>query len=409
MPHKLLLADDSVTIRRVIELTFADEDITVTTVGDGQEAVERIEADPPDIILADLGMPKRDGYEVAAFVKSRPKLSHIPVLLLTGAFEPVDQARAIAAGCDGVLAKPFEPQIVINRVKELLNPKPGGASRRAPAVVPGSYDVDPGIIGGNLKIEDIEPPAPAAARDSAVDMSIDTMHPPLSAGDPKISLDDYFDQLDAAFSKLEESQPPSADTPVGTSASRPDRNNDFDWVRATPRRTAESGGLVGEQDRRRQRGAGDLQFEPRSIRTPVTESDLDFSGLTGIEPEEQNPGQEEFSMAQPIPQPGTGRQSIPNKASAASTGATSPPPIADAFAALLAAEQAERPAAKPTAANTCAPATPVIPETVIDQIVKRVLDRLSDKVMRDTVAEMVSRVAERVVREEIERIKGEKK
>ena len=70
MPHKLLLADDSVTIQRVIELTFADEDVQVAVVGDGQQAIERIQADRPDIVLADIGMPERDGYEVAAFIKS---------------------------------------------------------------------------------------------------------------------------------------------------------------------------------------------------------------------------------------------------------------------------------------------------------------------------------------------------
>src|ERR671910_1530280 len=123
MVHKLLLADDSVTIQRVIELTFADEDVEVTTVGDGQMAIDRLDADPPDIILADVDMPKRDGYEVAAYVKSRPTLAHIPVVLLTGAFEPIDQARAAAAGSSDVLAKPFEPQMVINRVKELLGKK----------------------------------------------------------------------------------------------------------------------------------------------------------------------------------------------------------------------------------------------------------------------------------------------
>src|SRR5580765_6065666 len=120
MPHKLLLADDSVTIQRVIELTFADEDVQVISVGNGQQAIERAERDRPDIVLADVGMPERDGYEVAAFIKGNPTLSHIPVVLLTGAFEPIDESRARAVGCDGVLVKPFEPQMVINRVKDLL-------------------------------------------------------------------------------------------------------------------------------------------------------------------------------------------------------------------------------------------------------------------------------------------------
>lgn len=143
MPHKLLLADDSVTIQRVIELTFADEDVDVVAVGDGQQAILRAQADPPDIVLADVGMPERDGYEVASFIKGTPALAHIPVLLLTGAFEPIDEARARAAGCDGVLVKPFEPQLVISRVKDLISgrrPAFDSAAVPAPAAVPGSAD-----------------------------------------------------------------------------------------------------------------------------------------------------------------------------------------------------------------------------------------------------------------------------
>jgi len=139
MSHKLLLADDSVTIQRVIELTFADEDVKVTVVGDGKQAIERIVADRPDIVLADIGMPERDGYEVAAFIKNDPRFAGIPVILLTGAFEPLDEERARKVGCDGVLVKPFEPQVVINRVKELLagrRPVTSAAIGPAPAVVP---------------------------------------------------------------------------------------------------------------------------------------------------------------------------------------------------------------------------------------------------------------------------------
>jgi CheY-like chemotaxis protein len=75
MSAKLLLADDSVTIQRVIELTFADEDVQVVAVGDGRSAIEQIQRDRPDIVLADVGMPERDGYEVAAFVKGTPELA----------------------------------------------------------------------------------------------------------------------------------------------------------------------------------------------------------------------------------------------------------------------------------------------------------------------------------------------
>ena len=138
MARKLLLADDSITIQRVIELTFADEDVEVLAVGDGREAIERVKADSPDIVLADVGMPERDGYEVAAFIKNDPRLAHIPVLLLTGAFEPIDEARAKAVGCDGVLVKPFEPQMVISRVRELLAGSPAKPVPDSPAQTPAS-------------------------------------------------------------------------------------------------------------------------------------------------------------------------------------------------------------------------------------------------------------------------------
>lgn len=121
MPKTLLLADDSATIQRVIELTFAQEDVRVVSVSDGRLAVEWLEGECPDIVLADVDVPEVDGYRIAAHMHSSDRLTHVPVLLLAGAFEPVDHARVDAAGCDGVLVKPFEPQQLVTRVKELLD------------------------------------------------------------------------------------------------------------------------------------------------------------------------------------------------------------------------------------------------------------------------------------------------
>jgi CheY-like chemotaxis protein len=190
---KLLVADDSITIQRVIELTFADEDVQVVAVGDGQQAIERVRSDRPDIVLADVGMPERDGYEVAAFIKNDPQLAHIPVLLLTGAFEPVDEVRARAVGCDGVLVKPFEPQMVISRVRDLL------AGQRESANQPQSFAVAP------PRPQIVEPPAGSAFEEAAG------------------SLEDYFDRLDAALASKHAStsgvlaaarvEPPAAHVP----------------------------------------------------------------------------------------------------------------------------------------------------------------------------------------------------
>jgi len=118
---KLLVADDSTTIQRVVELTFASENIEVVAVSDGDQAIARIPIEHPDIVLADIAMPKRDGYQVSAFVKSHRELSHVPVLLLAGAFEPVDDVRARDARSDGVIVKPFDPRQMVTRVRELLS------------------------------------------------------------------------------------------------------------------------------------------------------------------------------------------------------------------------------------------------------------------------------------------------
>ena len=129
MGKKILLADDSITIQKVIELTFSDEDFEVVTVGNGRLAVERVLEVRPDLVLCDIIMPEKDGYEVCDYVKRHPQLSHVPVLLLTGAFEPFDQERAARVQSDGFLAKPFEPQTLIAKVKDLL----AQASSRRPA------------------------------------------------------------------------------------------------------------------------------------------------------------------------------------------------------------------------------------------------------------------------------------
>lgn len=140
MPHTLLLADDSTTIQRVVELTFASEDIDVVTVGDGTKAIEVIERGEPDIVLADVSMPGRDGYEVASFVRSDPARDRIPVVLLTGAFEPLDESRCDAIGRHEVLVKPFEPRQVVGKVRELLDlpPKEEPAAAPPASVAPAS-------------------------------------------------------------------------------------------------------------------------------------------------------------------------------------------------------------------------------------------------------------------------------
>src|SRR5215470_700317 len=136
MGKKILLADDSITIQKVIELTFSDEDFDVVTVGNGRLALEKLPEVRPDIVLCDIIMPEKDGYEVCEQIKRNPAFSHVPVLLLTGAFEPFDQERAARAGYDGSLAKPFEPETLIAKVRDLLARAPQKAQVAAPPPPP---------------------------------------------------------------------------------------------------------------------------------------------------------------------------------------------------------------------------------------------------------------------------------
>jgi CheY-like chemotaxis protein len=121
MKRRILLADDSVTIQKVIELTFMDEDYEVRAVSNGDEAVALLSEMKPDFVIADVHMPGANGYEVCRRAKAlRPEL---PVLLLVGTFEPFDEAQAAAVGADSFLKKPFDSQELLQRVDELLAAK----------------------------------------------------------------------------------------------------------------------------------------------------------------------------------------------------------------------------------------------------------------------------------------------
>jgi len=105
----ILVADDNTNIQKMVSLAFEDRGITVVSVGNGEAAVRRIPDLNPDLVLADIFMPVRNGYEVCEFVKKDQRFAHVPVILLVGAFDPLDEKEARRVGADGVLKKPFVP------------------------------------------------------------------------------------------------------------------------------------------------------------------------------------------------------------------------------------------------------------------------------------------------------------
>lgn len=155
MSKKILLADDSVTIQKVITITFASEDYDLEIVGNGDEAIEKAREFKPDIILADVAMPGKTGYEVSEIIKDDPELAHIPVILLAGTFEPLNEDEAERVRADGHIVKPFESQELIDKVSGLLEKaqKPEAAGEEAGFEVPEEIWGEGDFVGISEELE----------------------------------------------------------------------------------------------------------------------------------------------------------------------------------------------------------------------------------------------------------------
>lgn len=149
MSIKVLVADDSITIQKVIGIIFAGDEYSLTVVDNGKTAVDKAREITPDILLIDVLMPGMTGYEVTEMIRSIPSLAAKPILLLTGSFEPFDEDKAKKCGADDFIAKPFESQQILSRVKELLEL---GNSRIQAAPLPPVTEVLPTPV-----MEDADP------------------------------------------------------------------------------------------------------------------------------------------------------------------------------------------------------------------------------------------------------------
>ena len=147
--------DDSATMREVIKIAFRRENINVIASHDAAVALQEIENARPDVVITDVIMPEKDGYEVCQFIKNHPELAKTPVILMSGVVNRAVAERAFAVKADELLRKPFQPQDLIARVKSLL--QPGAAAQPAPVPQTDSAAVLSGIFG-----------APPAAHATAV-------------------------------------------------------------------------------------------------------------------------------------------------------------------------------------------------------------------------------------------------
>ena len=182
MTKSILLADDSATIRKVVELTFSDTEYHVESVSNGAEALAQLEVLKPDLVLADVVMPEPTGYEICRQIKESDR--PVPVLLLAGTFEAFDHDEARASGADGCLLKPFDSRTLRDRVASLLADREAVTSS---AVEP----FDPDSAAADLLAEETSSPA-------EVVLSPDRVTDVESPADPEANSDELTARLDTA-------------------------------------------------------------------------------------------------------------------------------------------------------------------------------------------------------------------
>lgn len=136
MGSRILLADDSITIQKVVNLTFSDEGIEVVAVSNGDVAERKLAEVNPDLVLADIFMPGKNGYELCEAIKQNSQFRNVPVVLLVGAFEPFDQAEARRVRADAHLTKPFESRTLVETVRRLINASAHSAGGPIAAMTP---------------------------------------------------------------------------------------------------------------------------------------------------------------------------------------------------------------------------------------------------------------------------------
>src|SRR5437868_12584385 len=130
---KVLVVDDSLSVRKVVERALAGRQIEVVCAASGSEAIERLERDAPDVVVCDVVMPDRDGYEICEFIKRHPRLAHTPVLLMSGIVNDEVRERAARVQSAGILAKPFAADDLIRHLDNLMPRRPAAPAARETA------------------------------------------------------------------------------------------------------------------------------------------------------------------------------------------------------------------------------------------------------------------------------------
>jgi len=403
MSKRLLLADDSVTIQKVIGITFANEDYQLDIVDNGDSALEHARGQRPDLVLADVYMPGKNGYELCAAIKQDAELAAVPVILLTGTFEPFDEDKARQAGADTWISKPFESQYLIDQVEELLaRVAAAPAAATAPLSEPAAASAASATADeswGDVSVED----------DDFLDAADEELTEPAAEGDiwGAVSLDEEDLLLEEDLSAPDAAVTPKAPTVVEpvAAATEPDEAAE-DWGDVDDEIfDLEDGDIIDEADLLEAEDAVDEEppAETGDVEIVTSEDDLLEEEPLDVEPPAAGgwsvPGVEMPELApEPEPEPG------PEPAYAAE-----PEPLVATESAT--AEVSEQPETTP--ADTAEPDVThavTLDEEQVAQIVERVatevVERLAENLLERVAWEVVPDLAESLIKDEIRKIKS---
>jgi CheY-like chemotaxis protein len=365
---RILVADDNSNIHRTVSLALKDAGVEVVAVGNGEAAVRKMAEIKPDLVLADIFMPVRSGYEVCEFVKHDPRFSHTPVVLLIGAFDPFDEREAQRVQADGILKKPFvPPDSLLRMVADLLAQS---AARMAPvAVTAGAAKTERSSMAGSA----------ASAPETESTGFMDA--PPEEIAPAKARLEWNAGEQPVAFSTLLES--PFADTeePVVTARRDPTLGEPAFWTEAAkPEEEQEEFQAEESQESEPQRSGDEGQWGPGSelelLSDEVTESAQTAASeapAAGASPVETRPELPELDAspsqtAEQLPvAPGELLPDLPSLATLPALKTPLPAPAADSAAVsrhevLPTIPGFEEPASGAESKSEQAPELPELPE-----------------------------------------------
>lgn len=382
MGARILVADDSVTIQKVVELTFSKEDFQIVPARSGEEAIRKAREVRPDLMLIDLVMPDKSGYEVCEALRKDPLLKDVPIILLTGTFEAFDKSEGARVGANDFVTKPFESQVLIGKVKQLLFARSmtGAPAPARPSAAPSAPSPAQPV---SERARALAPPAPPVASGA-----------PHAAGGGEggeVSEEKLWELLEheepgrgATYVLPEEGGPdlklgPPVEEGAGKAAAAPEGEQVFSLdeggdLASSIKDMAESLGLPVQSPFLDPDAAAPGPPPPAPTKLPPMEpaEDLSIPLLESLEilPEE---GPAPATPAPPAPTP-----------------PVAPPPAARAPSHLMDADRVTR----------------EITDKVARAIVQEVSERLAGKIER-IVWEVVPDLAEHLITQEIERIKAQ--